>query len=214
MLIGLVGVSQAQVNTVYGQNAGANEQNSNADISAFGYNALYPCTYCFGSSAFGFQALLDANGNYNTAVGYNAAYNPSTGGQNTAIGAFTMYYLTSGINNVAIGYNSGSCAAGSGSNNIWISHCGLAKDVGVIRIGTQGVQRFTQIAGIYGVKCAPPCYEVVVNAKGQLGYSTTLVQAPASQTDVMSLRTELAAAKNMIYALQRDVAMLKAARIH
>ncbi len=206
MLIGLAGVSQAQVNTVYGQQA-ANSEQYNADISVFGYQAMYATQYGFGSSAFGFEVLRVSSGYYNTGMGYNSMVNGTSGSYNTALGAYTMTDLGSGSQNVAVGYDAGSCATVNGSNNIWISHCGLAKDNNVIRIGTQGVQKFTQIAGIYDSKVIGG-RAVVVDAKGHLGYAVIKVVPnvePATQADVLALRQEIAALHNEVYALKARV---------
>ncbi len=210
------GIAQAQVNTVYGQQAAASEQ-YNADISVFGYQALYACQYCFGTSAFGYQALRVSSGYFNTAIGIYSMYNSTSGAYNTGVGAYTMTNLGTGSQNVAIGYNAGSCATVNGSNNIWVSHCGLAKDNNVIRIGTQGTQKFTQIAGIFNTKLpAGGGQSLYVNSKGQIGILSTVLHTSAepmaTQADVNTLRTDLVAAKNMIYDLQRQVVALKQTR--
>jgi|KBSMisStandDraft_5_1062788.scaffolds.fasta_scaffold231048_1 hypothetical protein len=213
-MLAIAGVVNAQQNTVYGQQAANSEQYSYADLSIFGYQALYACQYCYGTSAFGYEALRVSSGNYNTSMGYNSMYNATSGSYNTALGAYTLQNLGTGSQNVAIGYNSGSCATVNGSNNIWISHCGLAKDANVIRIGTQGTQKFTQIAGIWNT-VVKSGQAVVVNAKGQIGVASTKlvsVANPATQDDVATLRRDLVATKNMVYELQRQVAALKAVR--
>ncbi len=207
------GIANAQVNTVYGQQA-ANSEQYNANISIFGYQALYACQYCYGTTAVGFQALRVASGYYNVALGMDSMLNATGGSYNTALGTNTLVNLGTGSNNVAIGYNAGSCATVNGSQNIWISHCGLAKDANVIRIGTQGTQKFTQVAGIFNIKLpATGGQAVYVNSKGQLGViSTKIVTAvqPVTQADILALRTDLVATKNMVYQLQRDNSVLKA----
>ncbi len=207
------GIAQAQVNTVFGQQA-ANSEQYNANIAVFGYQALYACQYCYGTTAMGYEALRVSSGNYNTAIGFESMINSTSGYGNVGVGAFTLSQLGSGSQNVAIGYNAGSCATVNGSNNVWINHCGLAKDNNVIRIGTQGTQTFTQIAGIYGSKVVGG-RAVVVDSKGHLGYAVTKVVPnvePATQADVLTLRQDLANAKNLIYQMQRDLATLKATR--
>ncbi len=199
------GLAQAQVNTQYGQQAAASEQ-SNAYISVFGYQALYACTYCYGTTAIGADALRVSSGYYNTGIGYSAMYNATSGSYNTAIGTEAMYSLGTGNYNVAVGYYAGSGSTVNGSNNIWINNQGLAKDNAVIRIGTQGVQKFAQVAGIYNTKLLNGGQAVYVNSKGQLGIvNTKIVTSVATQADVISLRQEIAALKNQLYALQAKV---------
>jgi hypothetical protein len=213
--LGLAGVANAQTNTVLGYQA-ANTEQYNANITVIGYQAMYACNYCYGTTAVGAGALRVSSGSYNTAIGLSSMYNATSGSSNTAIGYGSMYNLGSGYGNVAVGYNAGSCATVNGSYNVWIAHCGLAKDTNVIRIGTQGLQKFTQIAGIYNTKLpAGGGQFVMVNSKGQLGIvSTTLhtssMPQAVSQLDIAALRTDLVATKNMVYQLQRDNAMLKA----
>jgi hypothetical protein len=205
-MVGLASVTQAQVNTAVGQQAAASEL-YNADISVFGYQALYACQQCYGTTAMGYEAMRVSSGAYNTAIGIESMYNATSGSGNTGVGAYTMTSLGSGNYNVAIGYGAGSCATVNGSNNIWLNHCGLTKDNNVIRIGTQGVQKFAQVAGIYGIKLpAGGGQAVVVNSKGQLGIvSTKIITSVATQEDILALRQEIAALKNQVYALQAKV---------
>jgi hypothetical protein len=204
----LAGVANAQVNTQYGQQA-ANSEQYNAYISAFGYQAMYATNYGYGSSAFGANALRVSSGFYNTAVGFDSMVDGTSGSYNTALGTNSLAELGSGNNNVAIGYSAGSCATVNGSSNIWISHCGLAKDNNVIRIGTQGTQKFTQIAGIYESKVIGG-RAVVVDAKGHLGYAVTKVvpnvaSAPSAE-DIVSLRTEIAGLRTQLNAVKAQIA--------
>lgn len=202
LMTGSVGLAQAQVNTVYGQQAAASEQN-NANISVFGYQAMYATQYGYGSSAFGYQVLRVSSGYYNTAMGVNSMVNATSGSYNTALGAYTLTNLGTGYYNVAVGYDAGSCATVNGSNNIWINHCGLAKDNNVIRIGTQGTQKFTQIAGIYESKVVGG-RAVVVDSKGHLGYASTKVvpNTVSANADVLSLRAEIAQLRTEVRQLQ------------
>lgn len=200
----LAGVAQAQVNTVYGQQA-ANSEQYNANISVFGYQALYACQYCYGTTAIGYEALRVSSGSYNTGIGIFSMYNSTSGYGNTALGAYTITNLGTGNYNVGVGYNAGSCATVNGSNNIWINHCGLAKDNNVIRIGTQGTQKFTQIAGIYESKVIGG-RAVVVDAKGHLGYAVTkVVPNTATNADVLSLRAEIAQLRNELAAVKAQI---------
>lgn len=214
LMTGSVGLAQAQVNTVYGQQAAASETSSSADISVFGYQAMYATQYGYGSSAFGYQVLRVSSGYYNTAMGVNSMVNATSGSYNTALGAYTLTNLGTGYYNVAVGYNAGSCATVNGSNNIWINHCGLAKDSNVIRIGTQGTQKFTQIAGIRDSKVVGG-WAVVVDAKGHLGYAVAkavpnVAVTPLTAADAMSFTNQLADLRAEIKTLKAQVASLHA----
>src|SRR5207302_1951465 len=59
-----------------------------------------------------------------------------------------------------------------GDNNIDIGHQGVAAEAGTIRIGTQGTQTATYIAGISGIPIGAGV-AVRVNASGQLGTITS-----------------------------------------
>src|SRR5207248_3378672 len=59
----------------------------------------------------------------------------------------------------------------SGSNNIDISNSGVAGEAAKIRIGKQGTQNGTFIAGIFGVPVTGST--VVVNSTGKLGVATS-----------------------------------------
>src|SRR5207237_4405590 len=78
----------------------------------------------------------------------------------------------SGSNNVAVGSNAGGNLT-TGSNNIGIGAnvLGVAGEANTIRIGKQGTQKATFIAGISGV--AVTGSTVVVNSTGKLGVATS-----------------------------------------
>jgi hypothetical protein len=77
----------------------------------------------------------------------------------------------------------------------------------VIRIGTQGTQKFTQIAGIYNTKVTGG-EAVVVNSKGQLGVTTIKL---ATTDDTLSLRAEIAGLRNELRQMQAEIAELRKA---
>jgi hypothetical protein len=126
--------------------------------TAVGYNAL--ATAAAGSSAFA----------ANTAVGVNALFNDTTGNGNTAVGAGALFNTTGG-NNTAFGNFAGSVLT-TGDNNIDIGNVGAAGESNTIRIGTQGTQTFTIVAGIsndiqaFGTP-------VIVTTDGYLGVQTS-----------------------------------------
>jgi len=104
-------------------------------------------------------------GSNNTAVGDNAL---SQGGNyNTAIGGAALFFAT-GYQNIGLGIDGGK-AVTTGNDNIEIFDPGLSSDSGVIRIGTQGQQTTTYIAGISGATLSPAGAPVYVNSSGQLG---------------------------------------------
>jgi hypothetical protein len=103
----------------------------------------------------------------NTATGFDALYANTEGSSNTANGVNALSANTTGNNNIAIGRSAGMNLT-TGSNNIDIGHHGTGADANTIRIGTQGTQKRTFIAGISGTAVRSGV-QVFVNAKGQLG---------------------------------------------
>jgi len=155
------------------------------DNAADGFRALYSNTTGFQNTATGSQALYHkTTGRENTAIGSAALLFNSEGNQNSAIGASAMFNNISGSHNTAIGYaalgdnrfGSGNIAlgyfAGSapnlGNNNIYIGNGGVELESNTIRIGTQGTQTGTFVAGIFGSTVASGV-GVIVNSSGQLG---------------------------------------------
>src|SRR5437016_11954672 len=94
----------------------------------------------------------------------------TTGENNTATGPSALVSNTTGSNNIALGFNAGSNLT-TGSNNIDIGALGVAGESNKIRIGKQGTQNGTFIAGIFGVTMTGS--PVVVNSTGKLGVSGT-----------------------------------------
>ena len=73
---------------------------------------------------------------------------------------------TTGSNNIALGQRAGTTLT-IGNNNIEIGNVGGAGDTNTIRIGTQGAQTATYIAGIFGESATDNA--VVVSNTGKLG---------------------------------------------
>jgi hypothetical protein len=90
----------------------------------------------------------------------------TTGIENTALGRQALANNSTGNNNTAIGSGAGQNAT-NGSNNIYINNPGVAAESNAIRIGTQGTQTSTFIAGINGNNLVGS--PVVVDSNGQLG---------------------------------------------
>ena len=81
-----------------------------------------------------------------------------------------MVRNTTGSSNIALGANAGGNLT-IGNNNIDIGNAGVAAEANTVRVGMQGTQRRTFIAGISGVAVAGST--VVVNASGQLGIAAS-----------------------------------------
>jgi hypothetical protein len=170
-----VGESALNSNTTGNSNtatgAGALEKNINGNFcTATGVDALNNNSSGLNNTAMGFSAL-DSNtgGNRNTAAGVRALEANITGSDNTAMG-YQALTNSPGSNNIALGSNAGANLT-SGSNNIEIGNVGLAGDAAKIRIGKQGTQNGTFIAGIFGVPITGST--VVVNSTGKLGVATS-----------------------------------------
>src|SRR5438874_786687 len=122
-----------------------------------------------GNTATGYQALTaNTGGNSNMADGTSALARSTTGSGNTAQGNTALNKNTTGSTNTALGFLSGPNLT-SGSNNLDIGANvpGVAGEANTIRIGKQGTQKSTFIAGIFGTPVTGST--VVVNSTGKLG---------------------------------------------
>ena len=134
--------------------------------TATGARALLFNTSGFNNTAIGVRALTSATANGNTATGANALLNDNTGANNTANGARALFNNTTGSRNIALGFNAGANLT-TGDSNIDIGNAGGTGDAGTIRIGVQGTQTRTFVAGISGSPITGT--SVVVNGLGRLG---------------------------------------------
>jgi trimeric autotransporter adhesin len=142
--------------------------------TAMGFQALYSNTTGIDNTATGLNALFsNTEGNENTATGHSALQNNITGTDNTAVGHDALFNNTTGSNNIALGHGAGSNLT-TGSNNIDIGFFGVADEANTIRIGTQGTQTKTFIAGINGAGVTG--MPVKVDANGQLGTTPSSVR--------------------------------------
>jgi len=154
--------------------------------TANGFQALTSNTSAYDNTADGGMALSSNTlGNYNTAVGSGSLQTNVNGSYNMAAGASALAENTSGVGNTAVGEEalennttgSGNIGVGisggyhvtTGSNNIEIFDPGQASDNNTIRIGTQGTQTQTFVAGIAGVTVANATEVFVDSSTGQLG---------------------------------------------
>ena len=141
--------------------------------TANGYQALFNNTGGNNDTANGLEALFsNTTGSFNTASGQGSLFSNTTGRNNTADGQNALRSNTTGSSNIALGSNAGFNLT-VGSNNIDIFDRGVAGEANTIRIGKQGTQRTTFIAGISGATVTGTA--VVVDSNGQLGV------APSSQ---------------------------------
>ena len=157
--------------------------------TAIGDVALYRNTTGYGNTASGGNALQEntigsnntANGAFalfsnttssdNTATGFQALFSNTTGNNNAANGYNALYNNTTGSSNIALGFQAGMNLT-TGNNNIDIGNVGAAGESKRIRIGKQGTQTATFIAGISGAT-VPTGVPVIVDTTGHLGTTTS-----------------------------------------
>ena len=145
------------------------------------------------NTATGVSALqLNSTGNNNTATGVDALVSNTTGRNNTAAGQNALGHNTSGNSNIALGNNAGAKLT-TGDENIEIGNRGVAGEHETIRIGEQGTQDATFIAGISGATVTGTA--VVVNSSGQLGV------APSSRRFKQNIQT-MGDASDILLALR------------
>jgi hypothetical protein len=170
--------------------------------TATGFSSLFSNTTGDNNTAAGYESLYySSTGSNNTASGYQALYTNTTGSYNTALGAGALSSGTTGNNNIAVGYEAGYNLT-SGINNIEIGNKGLAADYNMIRIGVEGLQAKTFIAGIY--KTSVSGSPVMVSSSGQLG---VVVSSERFKTDIApmgSLTAKLQALRPVKFHLKTD----------
>src|SRR5439155_527812 len=140
--------------------------------TATGATALLSNTTGRQNTANGHTALhTNTTGNYNTASGQGSLLSNTTGRNNTADGQNALHNNTTGSFNMALGENAGFNLT-TGSNNIEIGNRGVAGEAKTIRIGKQGTQTATFIAGVSGAT-VPTGVAVIVDSSGHLGTTTS-----------------------------------------
>ena len=160
------------------------------DNTAVGFEVLLNNSTGTANTASGLHAMqFNTTGSDNTASGLIALQSNTTGAENTGLGAFALATNTTGKNNTAEG--SGALAnATTGSNNVAVGFdaalnlksggnnidiganvVGNSSDANTIRIGKQGTQKASFIAGIFGT--AVTGSPVVVASNGKLGVATS-----------------------------------------
>jgi len=175
-----IGFQALYINTTGDSNTatGAQALHSNEtgdNNTATGAEALDNNESGSGNTANGVQALfLNETGDDNTASGRFALFSNTTGDNNTANGFAALNSNTTGSRNIALGFGAGE-ALTTGSDNIDIGNFGIAGESNTIRIGRQGTQTATFIAGISETPIRGG--EVVrVNQNGQLGTTPSSVR--------------------------------------
>ncbi len=136
--------------------------------TATGVFALEENTSGADNTATGVRAMMFSTGNDNTATGVDSLENNTSGGSNTAIGGVALGANTTGSNNIAVGFDAGDNLT-TGSNNIDIFDAGVAGESNTIRIGSQGAQTTTFIAGIFGGPKIKKGCDVIAGSNGMLG---------------------------------------------
>jgi Chaperone of endosialidase len=156
--------------------------------TASGFEALQKADADDNTATGALALSSDSSGYYNTAHGVSALFSNTTGYYNTASGVSALYYNVAGhdntadglqallhnkgSNNVGIGSNAGANLT-TGNNNIEIGAnvTGAAAESNTIRIGKQGTQKVSIVAGIYNIAepAASGIKPVYINSNGQLG---------------------------------------------
>ena len=145
----LVSITTGPYNTANGNQCLRNNTTGGSN-TAIGSNALLNNTIGNNNTANGASALYsNTSGFQNTASGVDALGDNTTGIDNTATGLAALASNTTGNNNIAVGFGAGDNLT-TGSYNIDIGNEGVAGESNTIRIGKQGTQTATFIAGIRG----------------------------------------------------------------
>ena len=184
-----IGAGVLEFNTTGGSNtaiglAALSGNTAGSNNTANGFDALFTNTTASDNTADGAFALLNnTTGNSNVANGFNAllsnttgsfnavngvgALKVSNGSNNTADGYRALFKNTTGNNNIAVGSTAGSNLT-TGSNNIDIGALGVAGEANTMRLGVNGTQTNTYIAGVSGVTVAGGV-GVIVDSSGHMG---------------------------------------------
>ena len=158
--------STGVANTGNGRSALLSNDTGNFN-TANGVNALSDNTTGDLNTATGAAALLNNfTGAENTATGAAALNRNTTGRFNTANGVNALLSNQTGSSNIALGFNAGR-NLNTGNSNIDIGNPGVTAEARTIRIGVQGTQTRTFVAGISGSPIMGT--SVVVNSSGRLG---------------------------------------------
>jgi hypothetical protein len=124
-----------------------------------------------GSTCVGYGACQNnASGGSNTFVGGGAGQSQLSGSHNTFVGSGAGTNISGGNSNIFVGDNAGFNTL-SGSGDIYLGSQGPPSpgaEPNTIRIGNQGTQTATFVAGIFPPTTPTGVYQVCVNSLGQL----------------------------------------------
>jgi len=160
--------TSGQSNTAMGAQA-LTFNTTGSNNTGTGIDALYSNTTGHDNTAGGVNSLLaNSSGYFNTASGGYALYTNTAGHDNTGEG-FQSLFRNTGSLNVALGSNAGyNLTTGNNNIDIGANVVGAAAESNTIRLGKQGTQQKTLIAGIYG-KTVASGIGVIIGQNGQLG---------------------------------------------
>ena len=170
--------------------------------TATGVAALEANSSGTGNTATGAGALANnGKGKTNTADGWQALYF-NGGNDNTAVGAFALQDNSTGANNIGVGVEAGFYLT-TGSYNIEIGNQGSTADTNTIRIGTEGTQTATYIAGIFDTTVTGGC-SVVAASTGQLGCVTSSVRFKRDVRDMGDASGKLMELRPVTFVYKAD----------
>jgi Chaperone of endosialidase len=172
--------------------------------TATGWQALFSNTGANNNTADGFQALhSNTTGGNNTGIGFGALETSTTSNSNTAIGANALSNTT-GSGNIALGSAAGTAVL-AGDNNIHIGNGGSNIDTDTIRIGLQGTQTQTFIAGIRGTTTGfANAVNVLIDSNGQLGTMNSSRQFKHKIEPMESASESILALRPVSFCYKRD----------
>jgi len=188
-------------NTAIGNSALSHNELGNAN-TATGNQALFKNTTGHDNTATGAGALFSNTTGSNTANGVLALYSNTTGDGNTAEGNNSLMNNTTGSGNIALGSTAGLNLT-TGDFNIDIGNQGVAGDSGTMRIGMQGTQTATYIAGISGTAVAGTA--VVVSSSGQLGVAASSQRFKDEITPMDKASEAILALKPVTFRYKKEI---------
>ncbi len=160
-------LANANNNVLWGD-AGLN-LTSGTSNTGFGRLVLTSVNSGTNNVGMGEGALSDLqSGSGNTAIGVATLTSQVSGNANTAIGLSAGLNLTTGQQNTFVGFNSGANVT-STNDNIMIGNAGVVGDTSTLKIGTEGVQTQTYIAGVNGVTVSNQAMVVLDTVSGRWG---------------------------------------------
>jgi hypothetical protein len=170
-----------------------NQLNGSSNNSAFGANALFS----------NIEGTSPTSGFDNTAIGAYALTLNTFGFFNTAIGVEALQSNTTGIFNIGVGNGAGKNLT-TGSNNIDIYDPGVAGEANTIRIGSQGTQSATFIAGIFGGPTMKKGCDVMADSAGLLGCAKSSARYKRDIRDMGDASDKLMKLRPVIFQYKED----------